>query len=373
MGLKYIIAIFFSALQSIMSAVYHNVILSLTLLITGCVVKPEKVRFDNHPPITSNSIQSQHYELVHVMSGGLCDLLMDWERYGLYYNEKTSETLVKSVYYYKEGEKLQEGSFFMRINHRGKVAGQLTSPTPFHPTKNGVVFKETYYNDWVHTGDDTQRPYKSILNQDDQYSPVEWENQFKQLYASAQEVYYTTASMKHCSVCYFNDGENWHVLYCPTSDSATRFKTVPEGEAILADYPNYPQKTIFRFIALENYFKKKPFYKWTEAGQRIYLEDFRRTSYQPSSFIPTDIPGPRAGFHGKGAYTLCHQNEILRFTAYAFKHKDSGFRFNTDMGLFSLPPSAKGSEDLLFLNLFIGRGTKRPREEAGLYVMRPKN
>lgn len=371
MGLRYIIALFFSSLKSIVIAFYQNVLLSFTLLLTGCMVKPDKARFDNYPPVTSGRIRSENYELIHVMSGNLCSLLMDWHRYDLYYNEKTSETIVTSPYYYKEGERVIEGNFFMRINHQGHVAGQLTSPTPLHPTKNGIVFNDTHYNEWVHTGDDTPKPYKTILNRDNELPFDAWEKQFKHLYASAKEVYYTTATMKRCSVCYFNDGEGWHVLYCPEADSATQFRTTSEGKAILADYPDYPQKTISRFVALENYFKTRPFYRWKESGQLIYLEDFKRTAYQSRQLIPADIPGPKAGFHGKGAFTLCHQNEILRFSAYAFRHKSFGF--DADMSLYSLPPSAKGHKDLLFMNLVITPGTNRPREEAGLYVLRPKN
>lgn len=339
-----------------------------------------------YPPLASDTIRTEHYEMHQIIGkDSLPHGNVPRSHVNLRY-DTYSQTVIATVeirYPADHPSGRESGIWAVRIDGGGNVLNTLDW-SGRHWNTHGILFEPETVMDWVRSGNPNPQPYARVINKDDELSAEAWAEQFRQLHEQADEVYFSAARheaaepfQRHRGIGYFLVDSGWVALYGRHDDPDTTRGFNPGSRPIMAGFPEHEQKTPYPFLQLER--ALQPFHDWEDESpeNRLSITQFSREEYHRNPLgLMNDAPARQSGFHGHAAFQLHHNNELLRFSAYAYEVRtlSNGGAMNgydPDLALYRLPPETPGHGHLMLLNLFEAPYSRRSEQEAGLYVVRP--
>lgn len=247
---------------------------------------------------------------------------------------------------------------YWKINRKGYVIDSFYHDSHLFPS--GVFYDKDTYNDWAISGNKNRQHYASILDAD-----AMSEAELKSYLDKADIVDFGVDYENNKARFYVRIDNKWLVL-----ESAKRFDSFENAYG--KDYyevaaKGYAKKNADRLLHLKDYIK--PFQKWENQNNIIYLQYFDKKGYKSAPFMDINSHGWE-GDYGTGYFQIRHYNELLNFKA--FTSRRDGFGFDPNIMFYTLPNEYQDEVKVSLIQL-VGRPyNMRSSKEFGMYAIREK-
>jgi len=288
-----------------------------------------------------NTVESERYEIKIIKSGySSKDILFD--------------TINKTFIIQREN--IDRNTDYWKVNEKGYIIDSFYYSS--YLLTSGVFFEETFYIDWVITGNKSKQQYQAIINADELS-----EKAFKNYLDSADTVDFWINYKLGKVRCFLNINNQWIVLESFSRVNDFELAYGKRYHEITSSI--YSKKNSDRLQLLTDIIK--PF-AWEDPNNKIHIQQFVKEGYRFASLFDYNNLD-WSGTYGTGYFQIDHEGEQLNFKTFVYKKNDY---YNPDLHFYLLPETISEDIKTNFILLTSRPMSMRDSKEIGLYVLREK-